>query len=430
MKLRYTIILYIAAVFLMASCSDLPEKTPAQRLSTADADASGPYFTHDNKDNPVLCWTEKDPSDSLYRLKYAVYDVQNNQFLDPVTVTPSRGSNATAESMSKIAFKADGSIIAVFGKRFENEKNPYAGAIYYSMSADEGKNWSEPQFLHSDTVHTYGRSFFDIATLKDGEVAAIWLDGRFGKAEKGSALFFAKTTKGAGFGLDQLLDKSTCECCRTELLVDQTGKIHVAYRSIRYPEALLGKQARDMAYLFSADNGQTFSESKIISNDHWAIEGCPHTGPSLAADKNGLHALWFTAGGNSGLYFSTASEGGRFSPRTLLSAEGRHPQMCSLANGRLALVWEEDKGAHHPAGNEHGNHQQQMGGHNHPAAATASGISLRIIHPGKEDKNIALSDGKQADHHAVISPLSKNLLGAWVREENGRSAVYYSRVKL
>ncbi len=41
--------------------------------------------------------------------------------------------------------------MAIFGKRFEKEKNPYAGAIYYTLSNDGGKNWTDNQFLHSDT---------------------------------------------------------------------------------------------------------------------------------------------------------------------------------------------------------------------------------------------------------------------------------------
>src|SRR5690606_35433425 len=110
--------------------------------------------------------------------------------------------------------------------------NKNAGAIYYCTSTDNGTHWSAPRFLHTDTSRSYGRSFFDVAKLADGEVGAIWLDGRLGNQEKGLALFFARTESGKGFGRDTCLDKNTCECCRTEIITDGMGRIHMAYRSI------------------------------------------------------------------------------------------------------------------------------------------------------------------------------------------------------
>src|SRR5690606_899533 len=114
-------------------------------------------------------------------------------------------------------------------------------------SENGGESWSDAKFLHSDTSHAYGRSFFDVAKLKDGELAAVWLDGRYGKSIKGSALFFNRTLKGEGFVTDSCLDKGTCECCRTALLTDKEGNLHLAYRSI-IPNALSGKHVRDMVY--------------------------------------------------------------------------------------------------------------------------------------------------------------------------------------
>src|SRR5690606_7286884 len=125
--------------------------------------------------------------------KYAIYDQEINAFNSPILVTGTEGVGTSSESMNKIAFKTDGTIISVFSKKFENEKNPYAGAIYYNMSSDNGKTWSTPQFIHSDTSHHFSRNYFDITTLKNGEVAAIWLDGRYKATEKGLALFYSNT---------------------------------------------------------------------------------------------------------------------------------------------------------------------------------------------------------------------------------------------
>jgi hypothetical protein len=428
MTMNKTLFMLLSGLLLFCSCSKKPAEPLASVLKMEGISAVGPYLTKDNKGNPVLCWTEQDAKDSLYRLKYAVYNRKTEAFNAVVTVAASAGSSTSAESMGKIAFKADGMVMAVFAKRFPKEKNPYAGAIYYSFSADDGKNWSKAQFLHSDTSHAYGRSFFDVSTLKDGELAAIWLDGRYGKSIKGSALFFSRTEKGKGFGLDTCLDKGTCECCRTDILCDQSGNIHLAYRSIQFPSALSGKQVRDMVYKISTDNGKTFSAAKTISKDNWEIEGCPHSGPSLAESKNGINALWFTAGGHPGLYFTTAPQGADFRGRQLMTAQGRHPQMVALTDGRLAAVCEESTGGAENA-MQHMNHSGgKMSMAMMPAAPAK--IVLRILGGPVVLPSENVSNGQYADHHAVLSDLDKDVLVAWIRDSHGRSEICYSKINI
>lgn len=413
----------LIATMLLAACKSKPVTDEARALNTAGI-AVGPYFTVDHKGNAVLCWTEQDGKDSLYRLKYAVYDQEKDEFAKAVTVTTSVGCGVSAESMAKVAFKADGTVIAIFAKRFPNEKNPYAGAIYYTLSENDGKSWSDARFLHSDTSHTYGRSFFDVAKLKDGELAAVWLDGRYGKTIKGSALFFSKTEKGKGFSTDTCLDKGTCECCRTDLLSDKEGNLHLAYRSILFPNALSGKQVRDMVYKISTDNGQTFTPAKLISNDNWEIDGCPHSGPSLAVVDRVLQAVWFTAGGSSGLY-GTSAVGSDFRRRNLITASGRHPQMVALAGGKTAMVCEETEEVAH----EHMKMDHSKGGMMKHGPAGMSKIILRILKDGSPEKTLALTDGKEADNHAVITPVNNGLLVAWVREEAKGSTIQYVDLK-
>lgn len=412
---------------LLNACTTSPDATQVKGLSTPGIEATAPYFTTDHNGNAVLCWTEKDGGDSLYRLKYAVFDAEKNSFNTAVTVPASAGCSNSAESMGKIAFKTDGTVFAVFSKRFPNEKNPYAGAIYYSLSDDAGKSWSPSRFLHSDTSHSYGRSFFDVATLKDGELAAIWLDGRYGKSIKGSALFFARTEKGKGFGADNCLDKGTCECCRTAIFTDDAGKIHLAYRSIMFPSALAAKQVRDMVYKVSADNGKTFTPARTISNDNWEIEGCPHSGPSLAADRKGLQVVWFTAGGGAGLYYSSAKnpESG-FGRRTLLTTSGRHPQLVALSQDKAAMVCEEPISAEpdHKMNHSHGSMNMS-----HPPAGAAK-ITLSILKNGSLEKTVAVTEGKEADHHAVLIPVKEKILIAWVREQKPAAKLCYTLMNL
>jgi hypothetical protein len=423
--------LYFALLSLCLFSACQPSKKNSettQVIQTSHADALAPYLTEDNQGRAVLCWTEKNLPDSTNMLKYAYFDDQANGFGAPVAVPSSKGMSTTAESMGKVAFKADGTAIAFFSRRFEQEKNPFAGAIYYSLSGDKGKSWTTQQFLHSDTSHAYGRSFFDVTSLKDGQVAAVWLDGRYGKTIKGSALYFARTGPGGGFEQDTCLEKGTCECCRTDLLKDPAGNLHVAYRSISFPLETNGKQVRDMVYQQSQDNGKTFSKPEAVSKDNWAIEACPHSGPTLAVNKEGVNAVWFTAGGTPGLYAASSAKGtAAFRARNLVTPKGRHPQMLALANGDLVMVCEEasEESAAMPAMKmQHGHGGMQM---SHGPAAPAA-IVLRVMRKGSTWKQMPLSKGDFGDNHAVIKVVPDGVLVAWVREDQGHSSICYTKV--
>jgi hypothetical protein len=76
----------------------------------------------------------------------------------------------------------------------------------------------------------------------------------------------------------------------------------------------------------SNDAGTTFSQPVIVSDDHWVLEGCPVSGPSLSVDRasGNLKVVWYAAGeGNApGVYFAESSDKGHsFSARQLLSQE-------------------------------------------------------------------------------------------------------------
>ena len=423
------LLLALLSLSLFSACRPSKKTTQTRQLmQTQHADAVAPYLSSDNQSRTVLCWTEKNLQDSTNMLKYAYFDDQTDAFGSPVAVPVSKGMSTTAESMGKVAFKSDGTAIAFFSRRFEQEKNPFAGAIYYSLSSDQGKTWTPQQFLHSDTAHAYGRSFFDVSALKDGQIAAVWLDGRFGKTIKGSALYFARTTAGKGFEKDSCLEKGTCECCRTDLLKDPDGNLHVAYRSISFPLETNGKQVRDMVYKRSDDNGKTFSKPTAISKDNWTIEACPHSGPTLAVNKEGVNALWFTAGGAPGLYATSSKPGDNaFHTRNLITSKGRHPQMLALPNGDLVMVCEEaleTPAAMPTMPMKHGHGGMQM---SHGPAAPGR-IMLRVIRNGGTLKELPLTPGDFGDNHPVLTAVADGVLVAWVREDKGHSSICFRKV--
>lgn len=333
-------IIIFFTVGLLFSCGNPSEKAKEEKYNPIPQLISGgkklsdsPFLTKNHKNEPVLSWVEGGEKNVF--LYFVTSEDNGKTFTNPIEVTPTKGLTPHHETMPKLAFKDDGTIIVVYQKRTPTPKNRFAGAIYYSQSFDNGKTWTKSNYLHSDTSKGIGRSFFDVSTLPNGEIGAVWLDGRK-RQRNGSTLCFAKTKGTDGFGKDIEIGQKTCQCCRTDIFVDKQNKIHVAYRDI------INDSIRDIVHLSSTDNGITFSESKRISKDNWVINGCPHTGPSITNTENGISFYWFTSGGKDGVFSTTlANNTKEYTKRKLVNPHARHPQAITLKNGITVLTWDE-----------------------------------------------------------------------------------------
>jgi hypothetical protein len=305
-----------------------------QKIS-GDERAEGSYLTKDHKGNPVIVWTEGNiDKDDVY-LFYSVSEDGGGTFNTPVKIIASKGTRFHAESMNKLVFKKDGTIIAVFEKKIPTPENKYAGAILFTQSFDNGLTWTDPDYLHSDTSSGISRSFFDLSLLPDGEAGALWLDGRHKQEEKGTSVFFSRTSGRDGFQNELQVGETICQCCRTDLYSDSNGNIHAVFRDI------INDSIRDMVHCISTDNGKTFSSPVRISADNWIINGCPHTGPDLAANASGLHFTWYTAGGEAGIYYCNSKDNGKsFGQRELVKKEGKHPRIAATEK-EVCMIWDE-----------------------------------------------------------------------------------------
>ncbi|GAB2652284.1 hypothetical protein GCM10027036_01560 [Flavihumibacter cheonanensis] len=319
-----------------------------------------PGLTKDHLNRPVLSWVEQ-VTENRFRMRYAISTNNGKSFEAPVFVTPSITLSPHAENAPKLVFKPSGEIIAVWGvtstslqqgigKKEESDghsnheeqttiksapKSKYAGQIYYSQSFDEGKNWTTARPLVNDPEGNDQR-YFDVALNQDGEAVIIWLDNRKTGNQEGSALFMATTYQQEGFQQQHKISETTCQCCRTKLLIDQQNRIHVVYR------AILQDSIRDMVHQVSTDGGKTFSTPKRIHEDNWIVKTCPHTGPTMTINRSGLHFAWYSASPKKATYFtSSLDNGSSFTGFTTLSETARHPQIHSLANQLIGIVWDE-----------------------------------------------------------------------------------------
>lgn len=314
--------------------------TAAELAATNFASASCPSLTHDTQGHVVLSFIqEKNSQESV--VAYAISDDQGQSFKLPIEIPSSRGVYPHGESAPKLIFKASGEVIAVWGISNPRPANKYSGLVRYAQSFDGGKTFGKATALVRDPAGVDQR-YFDVAVLPSGEAGITWLDSRKKSSKKGSSLYFAATRGRQGFQSERPLYEGTCECCRTALFVDHANGIHAAFR------ALLPGSIRDMVHMVSKDGGKTFSQPVLISADGWKLDACPHTGPSMAENKNGLHFAWFTlAGGTGGIFYAQSHDDGQsFTPRQNISslASARHPQMAVFESGDLAIAWDDVTG--------------------------------------------------------------------------------------
>ncbi|MBC9930746.1 sialidase family protein [Chitinophaga qingshengii] len=332
-------LLYIVVTLLgMVSCRP-KENVPAGAvvLSHGGKDASCPYITKDAKGRTVISWVEKDSTADTGVMLYAVSNDNGHTFSSPMEIAATKGVYPHAENLPKLLFRPDGSVIALFGVEQHDPRNKYAGKVMYAISVDSGRVWGAPQSLVTDTAG-YDQRYFDMALLPGGQAAAIWLDNRKDTKAEGSTLYWAVTADQGGFQAAKPIAQTVCQCCRTRLYVAGNGDIHVAYRDI------INDSIRDMVHQVSVDGGQSFSEPVRISADNWVVNGCPHTGPALTANRYGLHFAWFTMGNGQGIFYTASIDNGKtYTQKESLSKApmAKHPQIVTIPGDRVVIVWDE-----------------------------------------------------------------------------------------
>ena len=320
------------------SCTDTnstgaPSPTASRFIDTLPG--SCPNLTKDAKGNVILSWV-RETSDSTAVFCYATSTDGGVSFGEPIAVPPSSKVKPHSENLPKVIFKPSGEIIALWGAASTSTINKYAGSVYYAQSFDEGKTWSDAKPLVSDTAG-YDQRYFDVALLPNGEAAIVWLDNRKQPEQEGSALYYATTSGRNGFVGEKRINQPCCQCCRTDLLVDSKSNVHVLFRGI------LQDSIRDMVHIVSTDGGQSFSAPKRISDDNWVLNACPHTGPAMTENAEGLHFAWYTGGKAKGTFYTQSKDNGNsFGLHDSISFAGKHPQLAADVKGAIAIVWDEN----------------------------------------------------------------------------------------
>jgi len=355
------------------------------------------------KDGSVIISWVRDISDSQSVLCYAV-SPDGKAFGPTIEVSTSDNVHPHAENLPRVIKTPQGKLLAAWGAANPNPKNPYAGLVYFSWSADNGKSWSSRQSLSNDS-NSIDQRYFDIDILKDDRVGVIWLDSRNDAKKEGSSLYFATFNEKNAIVNEKAIGATCCQCCRTDLFVDKEGNVHTVYRKI------INDSIRDMVHAVSYDNGNTFSSAERISADNWVINGCPHSGPAIAQTQEGIAFAWYTLGSGGGVFYTTSKDNGKtFSKRDSVSSRpsAKHPQLQVSDAGDQLIVWDE-------------------------SSSQGNRIGLQVrSRDGKKLENTFLTDSTGRASFPVIKALGNQFLVAFSgrKHADDKEQVFYKIVDL
>jgi hypothetical protein len=339
-----------------AAGSRKTNSAPTVRVSAEKTEAAEPAVAPVGDGTVYVAWVEHRSKEANVWLAH--FDGEERPLGQPTRVNPDAGgATAWRGDPPTIAVSPEGAVYVGWTAR--DEAAAHASTLYLSASSDGGRSFAAPTRVNDDAkpgVH----GMHSLAVSGDGRVYMAWLDERDiepkeadpSKApshmhtESNRVVYFAASTDGGRtFSKNSRVAGEVCPCCKTSLAVGADGRVYAAWRQV------LPGNFRHIAVASSTDGGLSFSTAAVVSDDRWELQGCPVSGPALAAGADGfLRVLWYTAGeaGKPGLYWSESHDGGRtFSQRQVLAEMEGHgtPALLKGEGGILTAVWEGADGA-------------------------------------------------------------------------------------
>lgn len=399
------IILSLGALLLSATHPTPPLTTLKEVvISNPKMEGATPRFSTDHRGNPVLTWVEKDGEKAAF---YMATSTDGGQTFGPKLPIPVPANiSVHAEGMPKLAFKADGTILALFEVPNPTPESRFAGDLLYTVSS--GTSWTTPKPVQRDLTPGKSHSFSDLTRLPNGEIGIVWLDDKL-PGKEGRSVRFTQTLPSGGFGPEVIVDDNACQCCRTNVFVDGKNQIHLTYRDMLDK---VGDQPgdRDISHAVSTDGGKTFTKPQVVVADGWKVNACPHTGPELAQVGNDVFATWFSGKeGAIGLRLGKIGDPNLVS--MIRSDRAKHPQIANVAN-QLVWVWDESVKKEKPTEDELPYTQK---------------IALRVLNGSANTPTTYLTPESVNASYPVALPTKSGLLIAYEQRQEQHNAVIVCR---
>ena len=266
-------------------------------------------------------------------------------FTPPVKVnTISEQIAAKGESRPKIKVDNNDVIYLTWDLTLNKKRSTY---VRFSRSTDNGQHFSSPVTVN-DNLEIIRHRFNSLAIGKNDEIFITWLDARdtentkkSGQDFKGLSVYYTWSDDGGQhFHTNKKVADHTCECCRIDTAIAKDNTPVIAWRHI------FDGKIRDHA-LIKFKDWNTPGKMVHLGSENWAIDACPHHGPSLAiSDIDTYHAVWFSGSeAKKGLFYAASTNSGTsFSKPLPFGNDGAsHPSVIGLGK-QVAIVWQEFDG--------------------------------------------------------------------------------------
>jgi hypothetical protein len=326
----------VALAVLLAACSPPVDPGPAtvatQPLASPAAPGSmAPRLALDAQGQAVLSWLEP-VTDFDWALKYATLQQDGWSVARQLAYGADWFVNwADFPAVMPI----DGDTWAAYWLVHSADAT-YAYDIRLALSTDAGASWPVRLTPHDDGTRTE-HGFVSLFGW-DGEIGAVWLDGRNMRPDDGSSghasgnmsLRYARLDAAGTISESGEIDAMVCDCCQTSVAVAAGGPV-LAYRG-RTPDEI-----RDILVTRYEDG--RWLPPVVLGNDQWRIPGCPVNGPAVAARGDRVAVAWYAAPDRQArVAVAFSDDGGRSFSVPVIVDQG-------MVSGRVAIRLAEDDAA-------------------------------------------------------------------------------------
>ncbi|HLP29375.1 MAG TPA: sialidase family protein [Candidatus Didemnitutus sp.] len=306
-----------------------------------------PRLTTSPNGRIVLTFAEKDGTKARYYV--AVSDNAGRTFSAPQLIGLAEFGAAILQRQPYVVMDKNNTMHVVMEQPIHNNER----ALHHQSSTDLGVTWSMPVRISAEPP-ARPQDFASIAVDENGSIYVSYISVLPSNSDGYTHIFLSRSDDGGltwsrETRVDSFPVGGCCECCNQNIIIDANGNVVIAFRS-----NIMNR--RDVHLTRSSDGGRTFSTPQLIQSEPWMIDGCPGTGPSVAADTTGtLHVSWRDTRDSryaGSCYYATVPPNSTATPINVLlnpplGTDGEYPIVATDPSGMtVAMVYHSYDGVY------------------------------------------------------------------------------------
>lgn len=302
------------------------EPAVVSRIVDIDEDAVAVNVVAADDGVAAVAWTTPD---AVY---VSMLDIGTGAVGVPIDISGDLVPVAHPIERPAIASVPDGSVLVAF-------TTPGDGGGSVATTFLTGADTSDPTIISGDPTPETNLVH---ATVVDGSPVLAWLED--------SSLSVAIAEPSVGLREHEAVDDLTCDCCNPVPIGLADGTLAVTYRD---RDTVDDRVVRNAAIVTIEDGSTSFGEPLVVADDHWFLDACPFSGPSVVEAGATLVVAWMDGRQSvhpdqdgTTIWVDRSEDGGRSFGTDLAVTDGgihRWPVMASVGTV-VHLIWEVQAG--------------------------------------------------------------------------------------